>query len=173
MTEVRWRSRWRLRQEGVFVNSVGCEAVERARLHGNAFCVTVGLLCEVERLQHPESCKASTSHQSWVIQSTFHLLSRHSPGDVNPFRKISGHAETLAETLLTQTAVDGSRHWLPGSLADLHEVAVSQIKLIRFSLIVSKASKSSTTKTCLSLGLVAISCNSLKSTSATPMAKTL
>lgn len=155
------------------MNSVGCEAVERARLHGNAFRVTVGLLREVERLQHPESCKAPTSHQSWVIHSTLRLLSRHSPGDVNPFRKISGHAVERAETLLTQTAADGSPHWFPGSFADLHEVDVSQIKLIRFSLMVSKASKSSTTKTCLSLGLVAISCSSLKSTSATPMAKTL
>lgn len=90
------------------MNSVGCEAVERARLHGNAFCVTVGLLREVERLQHPESCKAPTSHQSWGIHSTLHLLSRHSPGDVNPFRKISGHAVEQAETLLTQTAADGS-----------------------------------------------------------------
>lgn len=36
------------------MNSVGGEAVEGARLHGNAFCVAVGLLREVEGLQHPE-----------------------------------------------------------------------------------------------------------------------
>lgn len=97
------------------MNPVGCEAVEGAGLHRNAFRVTVGLLREVERLQHPESCKAATSHQSWVIHSASHLLSRHSPGEVNPLRKISGHAVKQAERSLTQPAADGSPHWFPGS----------------------------------------------------------
>lgn len=43
------------------MNPVGREAVEGARLHGNAFGVAVGLLREVERLQHPESWKTPTS----------------------------------------------------------------------------------------------------------------
>lgn len=48
-------SRCGLSQEGIFVESVCRVAVEGARLHGDAFNVTVGLLCQVERLEHPEA----------------------------------------------------------------------------------------------------------------------
>ena len=44
-----------LSQEGIFVESVCCVAVEGARLHGDTFNVTVGLLCQVECLEHPEA----------------------------------------------------------------------------------------------------------------------
>lgn len=48
-------SRCWLSEEGVLVEPVGREAVEGARLHRDAFNVTVGLLRQVEGLEHPEA----------------------------------------------------------------------------------------------------------------------
>lgn len=54
-------SRCGLSQEGVFVESVCRVAVEGARLHWDALNITVGLLGQVERLEHPEAWNTSRS----------------------------------------------------------------------------------------------------------------
>lgn len=60
-SDLRWSgeqdldSRGGLVQEGVLVKSVGCEAVEGTRLHGDPWDQTVGPLRQVEGLQHPET----------------------------------------------------------------------------------------------------------------------
>lgn len=41
------------------MESVCRVAVEGAGLHRDAFNVTVSLLCQVERLEHPEACDAT------------------------------------------------------------------------------------------------------------------
>lgn len=48
-------SRGGLGQEGVLMESVGCVAVEGTRFHRHSLDIAIGLLCQVERLQHPEA----------------------------------------------------------------------------------------------------------------------
>lgn len=62
-------SRCWLAQEGVLVESVGCVAVKGARLHGNTFDVTVGLLGQVEGLEHPEACHTTGKRGSEIKQN--------------------------------------------------------------------------------------------------------
>lgn len=50
------------------MDSVRREAVEGARLHGNTFCVAVGLLRQVEGLEHPESWKTATPRHQPMME---------------------------------------------------------------------------------------------------------
>lgn len=57
-------SRGGLVQEGVLVKSVGREAVEGTRLHGDPRDQTVSPICQVEGLQHPEAW-----NKAWIQAS--------------------------------------------------------------------------------------------------------
>lgn len=51
-------------QEGIFVQPVGDVAVKGARLHGHTVHGSEGLVCDIERLEHPEAWRGRTTRET-------------------------------------------------------------------------------------------------------------
>lgn len=51
-------------QEGIFVQPVGNVAVKGARLHGHTVHGSECLVCDIERLEHPEAWRGRTTRET-------------------------------------------------------------------------------------------------------------
>lgn len=52
-------------QEGIFVQPVGDVAVKGARLHGHTVHGSECLVCDIERLEHPEAWRGRTTRETF------------------------------------------------------------------------------------------------------------